>query len=115
MTDTPPEDGADLAHTFPALTDIADTDLRTGVRDAWALALADSDWDDLESIPWLPDEQERLGLPDETLVGHVNDVVAFARASAEVLQERRGDVVSLDLVLAGALVHDVRENEVLAS
>ena len=108
MTDDRSPDGAaDLADAFPALTDVEDPALREGVRDAWATALADSDWPDLASVPWLPDEQERLGLPDETLVDHVNDVVALSRAMAETLQERRGDAVSTDLVLTGALVHDV--------
>lgn len=98
--------GDELGITFPALRDVEDPELRAGVRDAWATALAESGWDDLASVPWLPDEQERLGLPDERLVDHVNDVVALARGMAETLRERRGDVVSRDLVLAGALVHD---------
>ncbi|WP_313691142.1 HD domain-containing protein [Halorarum halobium] len=104
MTDTGP---ADLAETFPALEDVTNRTLRDGVRDAWATALAETEWDDLDSVPWLPDEQERLGLPDETLVAHVNDVVELSRALTETLRERRGDVVSTDLVVAGALIHDV--------
>ncbi|QLG63165.1 HD domain-containing protein [Halorarum salinum] len=105
MTDTAA--GDDPADAFPSLDDVEDPTLRAGVRDAWAIALAESGWDDLASVPWLPDEQERLGLPDETLVEHVNDVVELSRSMAEVLGGRRGDVVSTDLVLAGALIHDV--------
>lgn len=98
---------ANLADTFPALDDVTDSTLRAGVREAWAIALADSGWRDLDAVPWLPDEQERLRLPDEMLVEHVNDVVAIARSMTEALRDRRGDEVSTDLVLAGALVHDV--------
>ncbi|WP_435063123.1 HD domain-containing protein [Halobaculum sp. EA56] len=109
MTDDAPETlPEDLDDLFPAYAEIEDPDLRAGVRDAYALALAETDWDDLAAVPWLPDEQARLGLPDETNVEHVNDVAALATATADVLLDRRPDLdVDRDLVVAGALVHDV--------
>ncbi|UIP00883.1 HD domain-containing protein [Halobaculum sp. CBA1158] len=98
----------DLAEVFPAYAEIGDDDLRDGVRDAYALALAETDWTDLAAVPWLPDEQARLGLPDETNVTHVNDVTALATALADALTDRRpGLGLDRDLVVAGALVHDV--------
>ncbi|MXR41274.1 HD domain-containing protein [Halobaculum sp. WSA2] len=99
---------ADLADVFPAYDEIEDPDLRDGVRDAYALALAETGWDDLRAVPWLPDEQARLGLPDETNVEHVNDVAALSTALADGLLERRPDIgLDRDLVVAGALVHDI--------
>lgn len=99
---------ADLADVFPAYDEIEDSDLRDGVRDAYALALAETEWDDLRAVPWLPDEQARLGLPDETNVEHVNDVAALSTALADGVLERRPDIgLDRDLVVAGALVHDI--------
>jgi len=98
----------DLADVFPSYDEIDDPALRAGVRDAYALALAETGWDDLRAVPWLPDEQARLGLPDETNVEHVNDVAALATALAdELLARRPGLGLDRDIVVAGALVHDI--------
>lgn len=98
-----------VERAFPEIDDVEDEELREGVRRAWVMAIEETGVDDLPSVPWLPPEQERLGIPDETLVDHVRDVVAGSVALAESLVEsRRGRTeVSMDLVLAGALVHDV--------
>ncbi|WP_144903476.1 HD domain-containing protein [Halobellus captivus] len=95
--------------TFPELDAIEDDELRSGVVDAWATAMAENGIDDLRGVPWLPPTQRELGIEDETLVGHVRDVTAGSIALADVLSERRGDKLDLDLdvVVAGALVHDV--------
>jgi putative nucleotidyltransferase with HDIG domain len=97
-----------VTRAFPAVESIRDDDLREKVLDAWADALDETGWD-LEDVPWYPPEQERLGLPDETFVDHVNEVVDASVALAEVLVEHRGDRldVDMDVVLAGALVHDI--------
>ena len=98
----------DVTRAFPAVESIRDDDLRDKVLDAWADALAETGWD-LADVPWYPPEQERLGLPDETFVEHVNEVVDAAVALAEVVIDHRGDRVDVDVddVLAGALVHDL--------
>ncbi|QZY00055.1 HD domain-containing protein [Halobaculum rubrum] len=99
---------ADLGDVFPSYDGIEDPGLRAGVRDAYALALAETEWDDLRAVPWLSDEQARLGLPDETNVEHVTDVAALATALADGLLDRRPDLgLDRDLVVAGALVHDI--------
>ncbi|MFC7136501.1 HD domain-containing protein [Halobaculum litoreum] len=98
----------DLADVFPALDAIADPDLRDGVVEAYAVALGDTDWGDLREVPWLPDEQARLGLPDESNVDHVNEVTALAVGMADELRTRRPALgLDRDLVVAGALLHDV--------
>jgi len=99
---------AQVREAFPAVDDIQDDGLREGVLQAWVTAMAENGIEDLAALPWLPPEQARLDLPDERLVPHVNGVVDGALAEAEVLLAHRDDVdLSLDLLLAGALVHDV--------
>ena len=110
MSDAPAPDALpdDLADVFPALDDVDDPALRAGVVEAYAVALGDTDWTDLREVPWLPDEQARLGLPDESNVEHVNEVAALATGMADTLLASRPAVdLDRDLVVAGALVHDV--------
>lgn len=96
----------DVDAAFPELADIDDPDLRAGVREAWTRACDDGGVDDLTEVPWFPPAQRAHGIEGETLVAHVRDVVACAVALAEAL-ERRDASVNRDLLLAGALVHDV--------
>lgn len=91
---------------FPYLDTIDDRDLRDGVVAAWTRSLAETDWS-LPEVPWFPPIQRDLGLPDERLVDHVNDVCALASKAADTMSARRPDAISTDLVVAGALVHDV--------
>jgi len=92
---------------FPELEVIEDDDLRAGVVSAWATAIEENDIDDLTEVPWLPPTQRALGLENERLVSHVRDVTACAVALAETLLERREVTLSVDTVVAGALIHDV--------
>ena len=92
---------------FPELDAIEDDELRAGVVSAWATAIRENDIGDLTEVPWLPPTQRELGLDDEWLVTHVRDVTACAVTLAETLLERRAVDLSLDTVIAGALVHDV--------
>lgn len=91
---------------FPALDRIEDDDLRQAVVHAWALALDDTGRT-LADLPWFPPAEEELGMEDASLVDHVNDVTATAIAIAETLLERQAVDLSLDTVVAGALIHDV--------
>jgi hypothetical protein len=93
---------------FPAIEDIGGDDLRRGVIEAWTIALEENGDPAIGDLPWYPPIQTEIGLPDETLLEHVRGVVDGAVALADVLQASRGDaVLDKDLVLAGALVHDV--------
>ncbi|MFB6170743.1 MAG: HD domain-containing protein [Haloarculaceae archaeon] len=96
-----------VERAFPELEAIDAEPLRAGVERAWTLAIEENEVDDFEAVPWFPPAQSALGIDDEPLVAHVRDVTAGARALAEVIEERRGTDVDHDLVVAGALVHDV--------
>jgi hypothetical protein len=96
-----------VSDAFPELDHIEDDQLRAGVGDAWATAMADTGVDDLHEVPWFPPAQRELGIDDEWLVPHVRDVTVCAVETARRLRERRGVDISLDTVAAGALVHDV--------
>jgi len=97
----------DVLDCFPALADIDEATLRERVRDCWVRACEDADVDDLGAVPWLPPTQRALDITDESLVGHVQDVVAGSRGLADALERSRGAAVDRDLLVAGALVHDV--------
>lgn len=99
--------GEAIEHAFPELTTIENKSLQSGIKEAWAIAMADNNIEDLGTVPWLPSVQRSLDLPDEWLVPHIRDVTQGASMFAEILQERRSTDLSLDIVTAGALVHDV--------
>lgn len=97
--------------TFPELADIERDNLRTGVVDAWALALEENGEPDLAAVPWLGPYQAVLGLTDESLADHIRDVTAAAVGIADAFLDRPGPAVDIDrdVVVAGALVHDVSQ------
>ncbi|MEF8843433.1 MAG: HD domain-containing protein [Haloarculaceae archaeon] len=105
-------DTTDVETVFPELRSITDEALRDGVAAAWTTACADAGIetpDELRAVPWFPPVERDLGIPGgaETLVAHVRDVTACAVALAGTLDDRRDAGVDHDLLLAGALVHDV--------
>jgi hypothetical protein len=97
---------------FPEAERIDDSEMREGVLEAWTLACEAAGVetaDELRGLPWLPPVQCELGIPAdaERLVPHVRDVTAGAVSLAGALVSRRGVELDTDLLLAGALVHDV--------
>ena len=105
-------DAADVEDVFPEVRSITDETLRGGVAAAWTSACADAGIgtpEELRAVPWFPPSERRLGIPEgeETLVAHVRDVTALSVDMAETLEDRRDAGVDRDLLLAGALVHDV--------
>ena len=98
----------DIESVFPEIEGIEDDGLRTGVATAWMTAAGVNGLNvaDLLEQPGLP--PERRAEDPERLVDHVRDVTACAVGLVESLLERRPDIaVDLDIVIAGALVHDV--------
>jgi hypothetical protein len=99
----------EVRNTFPELAEIDDDELRSGVVDAWALALEENETPALPSIPWLSPYQAAIGITDELLADHIRDVTAAAVGITEAFVERRDADIDLDAVIAGALVHDVSQ------
>lgn len=97
----------DVTTVFPELDRIDDPDVRAGVRECWEAACAESGVESLSAVPWFPPAQRDLDVTDETLVDHVRDVVAAAVGLAEALETTRGTTIDRDLLVGGALVHDV--------
>jgi putative nucleotidyltransferase with HDIG domain len=101
-------DAAHVEDCFPELDGIADEDLRAGVVRAWRESATQAGVTDLTALPWLPPTERRLGITgEESLIDHVRDVTTCARALATTLGDRRGTDIDEDLLVAGALVHDI--------
>ena len=100
-------DNAKIRELLPEIDSIKQKDLRDSVAETWADAIDEGGWslDDLGSIPFT------LLIPDcgFDLVHHTRAVTRTAVAIAEALNESYGDEVAndMDMLVAGALLHDV--------
>lgn len=95
-----------VQESFPYIDTIGDDDLRDGIVTAWTKGLEETGWT-LDEVPWLPPVQRDLDLPDEYLVDHVNDVCDIATAIADNVANNCKIDFSYDLLIAGALIHDI--------
>jgi putative nucleotidyltransferase with HDIG domain len=93
--------------TFPQLERIEDDELRQKTVDAWVRAMRDNDVSDLAALQWFPPAQTEYDLGDVSGVDHIRDVTALSVAMAEQLDELRAVEPSVDLTVAGALLHDI--------
>ena len=98
-----------IRDTFPEIDEIEEEKIKSGVVDAWAIALEENDGPNLRTLPWFGPYQAKLGLSDELLADHIRDVTAVAIGIVEAFIERRQVSIDLDVVIAGALVHDVSQ------
>ncbi len=86
-----------IIEAFPEMAEIKDEKLRDGVVKTWKSALDMGGWENIRDIPFT------LLLEDVgTLVDHTRRVTRMAMAVCDT----RGDL-NRDLVIAGALLHDV--------
>jgi putative nucleotidyltransferase with HDIG domain len=91
-------DGRDIRGLLPEVDGIADPDLKEMVVRVWDVALERSAFDDVMDVPFTLLIEDL----DDTLVEHTRRVTRMADAVAQA----RGDM-DRDIVLAGALLHDV--------
>lgn len=96
--------GERIKEALPEIEEISDPDIREGVIDAWSIALAESDYETLETLEFGPG-YDRIGRQRQVL--HVREVTECAIALSDTLAETRGLQVNRDEVVAGALVHDI--------
>ena len=89
---------------FPALAKIQDTELRGKVRDIWAEAWKDGNYEKIEDISWFEPWRNKYTWPN---VDHTNEVTACAIAMGKVAQEVMRMEVTMDYLIAGAILHDV--------
>jgi len=83
--------------TFPLIKEIKDGGLREKVIKCWKVAMERGGWKTLDNIPFT------LLLPDAgSFVEHVNRVAEMAYAVGKARKD-----VNMDLLLAGAILHDV--------
>lgn len=103
MAGNPPGDARDeVARLLPELALIRDPGLRRAVAEIWRECWRESGWTRLEDAPKSPFEPARL-----SLVRHTRGVTRQALAAAEAARETYGLPFDRDVLLAGALLHDV--------
>ena len=89
---------------FPALSEIKDASIREKVIAAWVDAWKDGNYNKIEDIPWYELWRDRFTWSN---VDHTNQVVSCAMAMAKVAKEIMGVEVNMDILIAGAILHDV--------
>ncbi len=87
----------DILRLFPEIEWIEDESIKEGVINAWLLAVEKGRWDRIDDIPFT-----LLIETDKSIVEHTRSVARMARAILDVRDDLYGDVL-----IAGALVHDV--------
>jgi len=87
-----------IIEIFPEIDNISDAGMKEHVVNAWQKAMEMSECQDLETVLWT------LAVPGltATLVEHTRKVTRMAAAAAKEHGE-----VNVDLVIAGALLHDI--------
>jgi putative nucleotidyltransferase with HDIG domain len=92
-----------IVDAMPEISLISSEDLRRGVIDAWAAAIEESSFDDIEEVPGEPEVSTTI-----TQVAHQRAVTRMALRMAEEIAELvDGFEADRDVLLAGGLVHDV--------
>jgi putative nucleotidyltransferase with HDIG domain len=98
---------ASVKASFPELAEIRDEELRAKVVEAWTLALSQTEYERIEDIPGSA-VPTAGAMRSGTQVEHLRGVAQIALAMAEILERLGGPLgVDRDLLLAGALCHDV--------
>lgn len=107
MTLSADEAEAQFREAFPMIDRIEDDELREQTIEAWVMSLRDNDVEDIGDLQWFPPAQEKFDLGEVRGIDHIRDVTELAIAMTEQLAESRAVEPSLDMVISGALLHDV--------
>lgn len=92
-----------LMKQLPLLNRISDSNLRDLVIEVWARLWRESPYGDICEAPNYTSELDG----DETLVRHTNTVVKMSQAAAREFQQAYDINLNYDILLAGAILHDV--------
>ena len=96
-------DRAYVRELFPEVAQISDEKLAAEVVNIWAEVWKESPWERIEDVPKNPETVKlKFGL-----VAHTRSVTLQAIAVAQAAQQFYGISANMDLLIAGALLHDV--------
>jgi putative nucleotidyltransferase with HDIG domain len=102
-TDVSSEDREYVMDLLPEICLISNEDLREKVVVAWVKSWHGGGWDRLEDAPLMVRE-----INDPAVgVTHVRVSTILALKIAEILEEKMGQSINRDHIIAGALLHDV--------
>ena len=96
------EDATYIRRVFPEIEMIKNKELAQKVVEVWAEVWHESAWAKIEDVPKNPSRDADL-----KLVPHTRGTIRLAIAMAESVLEFHGVGVDMDVVIAGALLHDV--------
>lgn len=95
-----------ILDALPEIDEIDDPDTRETVLQTWTNAFEESEFTSLEDIPWWPPLEEEVNY--ENQISHLRQVTAFAISITDQYMEFRPEMdLDRDLVIAGALLHDI--------
>ena len=96
-----------VKRSLPEVEEIQDKELKERVVDAWALALAEANFESLDDIPCSP-VPEAEEVPGANQALHLSATARLAVAIAETMEEMVGVLgVERDELIAGGLCHDL--------
>jgi putative nucleotidyltransferase with HDIG domain len=96
-----------VRESLPEIAEIQDADLREKVVDAWALALSETEYERIDDIPGTGGPQSP-GLKQGSQAEHLRGTARVALGMADGLEQVLGPCgINRDVVIAGALLHDV--------
>ena len=90
----------EMEQYIPLLKNFKDKDLARKVAKVWYQLWKESKWDKLEEALWNP------LCPGVTLITHTTTVTRVAIEFANIRNEIYSESINLDILLAGALLHD---------
>jgi len=90
-----------IRELIPAIGKIRNPKLRSSVTEVWVKAWEESAWEDVAGCPFSLESQ------DCSLIQHTNFVIGAALAMASSAEEMWKSKVDIDLLTAGAILHDV--------
>ncbi len=86
---------------FPVIQEIQDSELKDKVVKAWARALREGSFKNMEDIPF------SVTIPEVNLVNHVKWVIEVALFIASLVEKGMGISINRDLLIASVLLHDL--------
>ena len=96
------EDAVYIRKVFPEIEMIKNKELAQKVVEIWAEVWHESEWARIEDVPKNPVKDADL-----KLVPHTRSTTRLAIVLAESVQEFHGISADMDMVIAGAVLHDV--------